>query len=547
MYVSVSQTNVYNCQTIPEPLYAGPPSDIISPYPLHFSPILQIDGNDSPPPDPTPSLHGLPSLSLPTPVPTSSVPAFRMRAASYTLDRSKQLKKLVRDTKNNDFTIVVNSNEENVNITCNTGFYATVAVPSLEKLAASQDFVCQGIDIHCRDIVGNFDATRAQQNTVVYFRLSKNKTSLGGVRIHLHHTSRMVQLQGGALSPGGMTAPVWFVKNILQQHFTQLSQEKSIDISKFNKAVQNMVSSTSINSSPQVCAGCNAQFNGRSSPEFCTECRSSYHKYKCYPTSLHTCYQKRRSQSHSNVPGLSTIPAGQPVSVVASPTTGPHQPLAPVPRNQPQTSLATGAASGEIDCSDSTTTSETPAGTGSCTRSSPQSRLSSSTAAIHGSPPTPNNELVYAPPYSSNVTHTSAVPGQTDDPHDHLVTPLLPLTQLHHAPSLDDQLPGAELGDADPPASQNEGIPDTQVQGTSTGLNPNALSFVSNSNAILVRAQVQSQRRTKANKKNNTVTADAISIQREFDKIEISTLQTKLQKLEEENKDLKFRNSIREE
>ena len=280
------------CQTILDPHI----NDVIPDY-EQISPIIQLDGSNSPPPPTHPSnnLLTVPSSSS---VPTCSAvqaPTFRIRSASYTLDRPKQVRKLVKDTMGNDFTIEVNKNKQNVNITCNSGFYATVAVPAIQQLAASQELVCQGIDIHCRDIVGNFDASRAQQNTVVQFRLSQDKISLGGVRIHLHHTSRLVQLQGGVISSDGVTAPVWFVNNILQKQFNQLSKEKSVDISEFNTAVQNMASGMINNTSHPVCAGCNVQFDGRSSPEFCTVCKSSYHKYKCYASRLHACYQKRRA------------------------------------------------------------------------------------------------------------------------------------------------------------------------------------------------------------------------------------------------------------
>ena len=270
-----------------------------------FSPVCQIDGNDSPPP--TPSSNQVSSLhpvytTQSTSNPTATSTFSRVRTASYTLDRSKQVSRLGHDTTTRDFTVNISKNKENVNIDCNVGFYTTVAVPAIQHLAATQKFVCQGVSVHCQDIVGTFDATQAQQNTVIFFRLSKDKVSIGCVRIHLHHTTRKVQLQGGALLAGEQKAPVWFVENVLKENFTKLSYEKASDISDFNQAVSRSLTSERV---PSKCAGCNGQFNGRSNPAFCKECKAYFHKFKCFPTVKHKCYQNKSSQSIVTVPALS--------------------------------------------------------------------------------------------------------------------------------------------------------------------------------------------------------------------------------------------------
>ena len=184
---------------------------------------MQVDGNVSPcslsSDQYSPILPAIPGLSHPSTAPNGPTP--RIRSASYTLDRPKQIARLRNDTFVQDFTININKNKENVNVDCNVGFYTKVAVPAIQYLAASQTFVCQGITVTCQDIVGTFDATHAQQNTVIHFRLSKDRQPLGAgsVRIHLHHTTRKVQIQGGAVLPGGKKAPVWFVESILKDKF----------------------------------------------------------------------------------------------------------------------------------------------------------------------------------------------------------------------------------------------------------------------------------------------------------------------------------------
>ena len=272
-----------------------------------FSPILtipQLDGVSSPPAvtnSPIISEFALPFP--PNPSFTHQLPTARARNSNYTLDRNKQIKKLRRDTAIDDFDIVVSKNKQNVNIVCNTGFYTKIAVPALQSLTVGHEKLCDGVTVQCQDIIGNFDATHAQQATVMYFRLSQNKVSLGGVRIHLHHTNRKLQLQGGAILPDKRTAPVWFVDTVLRSHFTQLSHEKSMDISNFNQAVSSMVTShLTSEQTPHICGGCKIPFNGRSSPELCSQCGLYFHKFKCFPSPKHECYIRKRTQSCNSVP-----------------------------------------------------------------------------------------------------------------------------------------------------------------------------------------------------------------------------------------------------
>ena len=171
---------------------------------------MALPGNGMIPPGPSMETNAQftgPVFTAPKPTPVASFqqPSVRAKVTNYTLDRPKQLKKLRKDTSLSDFTIEVSKNKQNVNINCNTGFYTKVAVPALQNLSAGQIAEFNGIIVQCQDIVGNFDATQAQQNTVIYFRLSQDKLSLGGVRIHLHNTTRRIKVQGGALLPDEKT------------------------------------------------------------------------------------------------------------------------------------------------------------------------------------------------------------------------------------------------------------------------------------------------------------------------------------------------------
>ena len=499
---------------------------------VQFSPIIQTDGNDTPPPTHSPPGHQLCMQQSPTETHPDILapPPTRVRSASYTLDRPKQIRRLGRDTLAKNFTIRVNKNKENVTIDCNTGFYNTVAIPTLQNLTTSREFSCQGVTVQCQDIVGNFDATQAQQNTVVYFRFIKDRASLGGVRIHLHHTTRRVQLQGGAVMPGEKTSPVWFTEEILEKQFNVLAREKANDISNFNEAVQHMVgNASSISSSPQVCAGCQGLFNGRSSPELCTLCNSFFHKYKCFPSPQHTCYQRRRTQSVSKVPGQVSKPGVFcPDSTQATARTrattstsqlsiSPHSPTVPHPVPPSNT-----------------------AATPHPQQTSGISTMSDSAQAVLTTSPTRTGNNVFMDDtdtisINQNIQPATCINQVTVEAFDPGGIPILPVLRSRPGPLADVDLAATETGYT---ASQ-----DTLIPGTISVLNPNAASFVRDTSTVRVLPE-QSQRKTRNNKKNNAVPTDPITIELEFKKVEISTLQTRLQKQEVEIKDIKFRNSI---
>ena len=138
---------------------------------------------------------------------------------------------------------------------------------------------------------------------MIYFRLIQDRLSLGGVRIHLHNTNSRRQVQGRALLPDEKTAPIWFVENVLKKHFIKLSEEKSIDISNCNQAVRKMVTSQlTKDQTPHTCGDCNEIFNGRSSPQFCSQCSLFLHKFKCVSTLKHACYVRKRTLSCNKIP-----------------------------------------------------------------------------------------------------------------------------------------------------------------------------------------------------------------------------------------------------
>ena len=557
--------------------------------------MLQVDGNISPlSSSPDPHSPVLPVMSGPPPTHPSLVPrgpSSRMRTASYTLDRGKQTARLIRDTTVQDFTVVVNNNNENVNINCNVGFYGKVAVPVIQHLASKKVFVSQGVTVTCQDIVGNFDATNAQQNTVIHFRLSMDKHSLegGSVRIHLHHTTRKVQIQGGALLPGNMKAPVWFMEKILENIFTELSQEKSLDIQQLNQTVNEMMSKSMTNKNvPTICAGCHGQFNGRSSPAFCPECECYFHKFKCFSTSKHPCHVRKRSQSCTpfNDQPTSNIPS------IYGPTSTTHQisnmmqyQVAARDLTPPSgsTSLSSIQSLGYVtptsvaaqSLSAPTTTSSVPVPTRttstlacsnvplvSTTTQSPMTTcfpvtattlsLESTARVDHQLVTTPVTTRLSLQPWSgcsraSTSAATASPPLLTSAPHsslscdDHARAPASTLpaqpastTLLHDDPPL---VPASTASSCQilTGRGSNQG---TTAKNHTAQLNPEAIPYVTVNKPIN-----QAKGKTKNNPKNNLATK-AHEVEAELAIAEISTLQAKLQSQENEIKDLKCRNTI---
>ena len=298
--------------TIPFNSYPPQSDNYLPLTPLHplqsertcdFSPLLQLDGNDSiistpphhSPQHPPQPVGADPGLSHPS--------ALGVRQKTYAMNKGKQVKKLGKDTFKEDISIKVSPNSQNVSLQCNTGFYMQVVIPSLKGLVTGHNTKISGIDVTCSDIVGNIDAGGADLNTVLHFRFHHDKLPTGGVAVHLHHTTRLIQVQGGSVLPDKSHAPVWFVHHYLKSRLSRLSAEKAQEVSLFNQQVQNMVSAyVNLSQNDKKCAGCEIPFNKRSVPELCQTCCKYYHKYKCFPSSDHPCHIKHRSRSCSSTP-----------------------------------------------------------------------------------------------------------------------------------------------------------------------------------------------------------------------------------------------------
>ena len=462
----------------------------------HLDQIPQTDGpNDM---TPLPQSDGV-SFNFMT---SFARPTENTRKNTYTLDRNKQVKNLLKDANNDkDVDIVVSPSNENVNLHCNLGFYTKVAVPAFERLAAGNTTYVDNVAVICHDITKRSDNTGAATTTVIMYRLYRQNVSIGQVTIHLHHTKRMVQVQGGALISDDLKAPVWFVEKVLSERFNQLAKSQSLDIILFNRSVAEMVTKhlgQNQDKNKSICAGCNLPFIGRSTPEQCPQCLKLFHKSKCFPNSSHACQFKKRSRiCITNINTDSSV-----LSVRAGPSNEPpiSTSIVTLPHNTPPTVSTTASL---LLCA---STTENYPGTGS----SPISALSvhvpggtgASSCPSAQTPPSPTTRVTAPSPHSFQNQDTSAPSSILD--------------------------------------TSTSGIAIPSVPGPSY-LDPNAASFVSYrlSQEVDKNNANKSKARKGAPKTNNDVSID-------LTKYQINVTQAKLKEQETTIKDLRFKNNILE-
>lgn len=267
-----------------------------------------------------------------------------VKSAPYKLNQKKQLGKLQQDSLLNDFTITVSPTEQSVSIICSTGFYTLVAVPAFSSSSVGSSHHVAGITMHCYDVTGKIDDVGANVNAVIFYRFTRpDKTVAGGVTIHLHHTARRVQIQGSTMVTSQCRSSVWFVQNYLLGKFTEESQKKALDITRFNAAVNSLVTNhvDKINAM-EKCEECSGHFNGRSIREQCRKCSKTFHE-KCIQQPSHTCMLPNAMAIFSTLGGAPAARAPQPrpglaplvrpeLAHMSQAVPGPGQVLIPQPR-----------------------------------------------------------------------------------------------------------------------------------------------------------------------------------------------------------------------
>ena len=182
------------------------------------------------------------------------------RSLGFALNRAKQTKNLIKDTNVQDYDMVRNNHDENVNVKCSSGFYLEVAHPALlylAKLSLDQVLIINNVKILCTNTRISLDDNNLLVNSSYFFNLLESITEniLGTVTIHCHVTTKLVQLQGSRLISGNK-APVWFFENVLSNTFMQEAIKKKPHIQQAHREINKL----SEDSSSNECTLCDKKY-----------------------------------------------------------------------------------------------------------------------------------------------------------------------------------------------------------------------------------------------------------------------------------------------
>ena len=248
-----------------------------------------------------PQLDGLPAkITEPSPGNNDSV-----RTTNYVFNTVKQIEKIKKDAEINDYIVNTNNNDQNCTIKCSTGFYMQVARASLGAL--KEDFIqlCGDISITIDKITVSKDQLNTEATKLIHFSFMNTERTIGGVAVHLHHSNRVIQIQGSAVMPDKSRAALWFLNFVLLQ-FRELARSKNIKIKNTNATFRN----TSANLEPNTnniqtetsntntfCMECNRSFNTQSKPSRCTFCDKFFHRTTCLRDHKKKCHTSRSNQT----------------------------------------------------------------------------------------------------------------------------------------------------------------------------------------------------------------------------------------------------------
>ena len=248
------------------------------------------------------------SLTTPHITPTSSsvmaitttTTTTSTRSTSYALNSENLVSNLVRDASLvQDIICEFNCGGQNVNIKCSSGFYAAVAKPSLCSISEGHSLTVQAIVATVTTPgTDTTDMNGLAVNTLLKISLKTASTPasiLGSLTIHLHHTTRLIQIQGNFKMPDSTPGPVWFAEHVALPMFKERGKFSSHHILGINNAILSLQHGNTQSVQrplPEVpankrCGGCQRAFNGKACPMPCPDCAKFFHKTTCWKS--HSC------------------------------------------------------------------------------------------------------------------------------------------------------------------------------------------------------------------------------------------------------------------
>ena len=140
------------------------------------------------------------------------------RTTNHALNRDTLLKNLVRDAHSEKAEIVseVNNSGGNVNLQCNSGFFLSVVRPAFSFFRAGFSNHVLGIKISMPNPpTTTKDSTDLNETVLYQFDIAAASQASKRASIHLHLTSRLIQIQGGSRLTDLSTIAVWLTSNVV--------------------------------------------------------------------------------------------------------------------------------------------------------------------------------------------------------------------------------------------------------------------------------------------------------------------------------------------
>ena len=190
------------------------------------------------------------------------------------MNQNKQSKRICDDAELDDFDVTIKNNDENCLIKCSSGFYYQVVGPCFAALDVHSVLNYSNVAITVTEVQPSLDLNRYEYGRRMRFVFMTHNENLGGVVIHLHHSTRTVQIQGSGNVDQSKSA-VWFTKFVVAR-FEEQARVKQYQIKNTNNMFrlglsnQNLSNTNNIN----VCHHCNSIYNAQSKPTLCEACSS---------------------------------------------------------------------------------------------------------------------------------------------------------------------------------------------------------------------------------------------------------------------------------
>ena len=158
----------------------------------------------------------------------------------HTLNQVKQSNQIIADIGKTAVSFEPNTSGSNVNIDCNPGFYHLIVRPSFCNLQRGYQFTHLSTSFVLTDFTPHLDHTSTEEGRLLQFTFH-NRGGEQSLSVHLHHTTRRVQVQGAAVMPDHNTAAVYFVNHFLTESFKSLAQTNHQRIDDFHKGLLDLV------------------------------------------------------------------------------------------------------------------------------------------------------------------------------------------------------------------------------------------------------------------------------------------------------------------